>query len=81
MQQSNIYLGIYTIEYYFLLEKSGCYTNISKLFYYTCMLRIGCQLMMLITSTWLIACLKVFKISCCRRMYPSPLAAFACLEV
>jgi hypothetical protein len=26
MQQSNIYLGIYTIEYYFLLEKSGCYT-------------------------------------------------------
>jgi hypothetical protein len=25
MQQSNIYLGIYTIEYYFLLEKSGCY--------------------------------------------------------
>jgi hypothetical protein len=25
MQESNIYLGIYTIEYYFLLEKSGCY--------------------------------------------------------
>jgi hypothetical protein len=25
MQQSNIYLGIYNIEYYFLLEKSGCY--------------------------------------------------------
>jgi hypothetical protein len=25
MQQSNIYLGIYTFEYYFLLEKSGCY--------------------------------------------------------
>jgi hypothetical protein len=25
MQQSNIYLGIYHIEYYFLLEKSGCY--------------------------------------------------------
>ncbi len=25
MQQSNIYLGIYIIEYYFLLEKSGCY--------------------------------------------------------
>jgi hypothetical protein len=25
MQQSNIYLGIYTIEYYFLLEKSRCY--------------------------------------------------------
>jgi hypothetical protein len=25
MQQSNVYLGIYTIEYYFLLEKSGCY--------------------------------------------------------
>jgi hypothetical protein len=27
MQQSNIYLGIYTIEYYFLLEKSGCYST------------------------------------------------------
>jgi hypothetical protein len=27
MQQSNIYLGIYNIEYYFLLEKSGCYTH------------------------------------------------------
>jgi hypothetical protein len=25
MQQSNVYLGIYTIEYYFILEKSGCY--------------------------------------------------------
>jgi hypothetical protein len=25
MEQSNVYLGIYTIEYYFLLEKSGCY--------------------------------------------------------
>jgi hypothetical protein len=25
MQQSNIYLGIFNIEYYFLLEKSGCY--------------------------------------------------------
>jgi hypothetical protein len=25
MQESNIYLGIYTIEYYFLLKKSGCY--------------------------------------------------------
>jgi hypothetical protein len=25
MQQSNVYLGIYTIKYYFLLEKSGCY--------------------------------------------------------
>jgi hypothetical protein len=25
MQQSNIYLGIYTFKYYFLLEKSGCY--------------------------------------------------------
>jgi hypothetical protein len=26
MQQSNIYLGIYTIEYYFLLKKLGCYS-------------------------------------------------------
>jgi hypothetical protein len=25
MQQSNVYLGIYTIEYYFLFEKSRCY--------------------------------------------------------
>jgi hypothetical protein len=30
MQQSNIYLGIYTIEYYFLLEKSGCYMMARK---------------------------------------------------
>jgi hypothetical protein len=25
MQQLNIYLGIYIIVYYFLLQKSGCY--------------------------------------------------------
>jgi hypothetical protein len=27
MQQSNVYLGIYTIVYYFLLLKSGCYSG------------------------------------------------------
>jgi hypothetical protein len=37
--------------------------------------------MMLITYTWLIACLKVFKVSCSRFMYPLPLEVFACLEV
>jgi hypothetical protein len=55
--------------------------NISKLFYYTCMLRIGCKPMMLITEIWLVTCLKVFKASCYRLMYPLPLEAFACLEV
>jgi hypothetical protein len=55
--------------------------NISKLFDYTCMLRIGCKPMMLITYTWIITCLKVFKANCCRLMYPLPLEAFACLEV
>jgi hypothetical protein len=55
--------------------------KISKLFDYTWMLRIGCKPMILITQTWLITCLKVFKASCCRLMYPLPLEAFACLEV
>jgi hypothetical protein len=27
MQQSNIYLGIYIIVYYFLLQKSECYSE------------------------------------------------------
>jgi hypothetical protein len=36
--------------------------NISKLFDHNCMLRIGCNPMMLITYTWLITCLKVFKL-------------------
>jgi hypothetical protein len=44
--------------------------NISKLFDYTGMLRIGCKPMMLITKTWLITCIKVFKVSCCRLVYP-----------
>jgi hypothetical protein len=39
---------------------------ISKLFDHNCMLRIGCKPMILITQTWLITCLKVFKVSCCR---------------
>jgi hypothetical protein len=43
---------------------------ISKLFYHNCMLRIGCKPMILITQTWLIACWKVFKVSCCRLLYP-----------
>jgi hypothetical protein len=55
--------------------------NISKLFDYTCMLRIGCKPMMLIALTWLITCLKVFKVSCCRLMYTLSLKAFACLEI
>jgi hypothetical protein len=55
--------------------------KISKLFDYTCMLRIGCKPMILITQTWLITCLKVFKASCCRLMYPLSLEAFGCLEV
>jgi hypothetical protein len=37
--------------------------------------------MMLITSIWLITCLKVFEASCCRLMYHLPLEAFACLKV
>jgi hypothetical protein len=37
--------------------------------------------MMLITSIWLITCLKVFEASCCRLMYHLPLEAFACLEI
>jgi hypothetical protein len=41
--------------------------NISKLFEYTC--------------SWLKTCLKVFKVTCCRLLYPSTLEAFACLEV
>jgi hypothetical protein len=36
---------------------------------------------MLITQTWLIICLTVFKASCCRLIYPLPLEAFACIEV
>jgi hypothetical protein len=55
--------------------------NISKLFFYTRMLRTGCKPMMLIIQTWLITCLKVFKVSCCRLMYPLALKVFACLEV
>jgi hypothetical protein len=55
--------------------------NISKLFNYTCMLRIGCKPMILITQSWLITSIKVLKASCCRLMYPLPLEAFACLEV
>ncbi len=45
------------------------------------MLRIGCKPMMLITSIWLITCLKLSKVSCSRLMHPLPLEAFACLEV
>jgi hypothetical protein len=56
-------------------------SNISKVFDYTCMLRIGCKPMMLITQTWLITCLKVFKASYCRLMYPLPLEAFASLDI
>jgi hypothetical protein len=63
---------------YLVLEEM---VNISKLFDYTCMLRIGCKPMMLITSTWLITCLKVFKVSYFRLMYPLSLEAFAYLEV
>jgi hypothetical protein len=55
--------------------------NISKLFDYTCMLRIGCKPMILITQSWLITCLKVLKARCCRLIYPLPLEAFTCLEV
>jgi hypothetical protein len=55
--------------------------NRSKLFDYTCMLRIGCKPMILITQSWLITCLKVLKASCYRLMYHLPLEAFACLEV
>jgi hypothetical protein len=55
--------------------------NISKLFDYTCMLRIWCKPMMLITSICLITCLKIFKASWCRLMYHLSLEAFACLEV
>jgi hypothetical protein len=55
--------------------------NRSKLFDYTCMLRIRCKPMILITQSWLITCLKVLKASCCRLMYHLPLEAFACLEV
>jgi hypothetical protein len=45
------------------------------------MLRIGCKPMMLITQTWLMTCLKIFKVSCCRLIYHLPLEVFACLEV
>jgi hypothetical protein len=55
--------------------------NISKLFDYTCMLRTGCEPMMLITQIWIITFLKLFKANCYRLMYPLPLEAFACLEV
>jgi hypothetical protein len=37
--------------------------------------------MMLITYNWLITCLKVFKASCCRLIYPLLPEAFAYLEV
>jgi hypothetical protein len=33
---------------------------------HTCMFRIGCKFMMLITLTWIKTCLKVIKVSCFR---------------
>jgi hypothetical protein len=54
---------------------------ISKLFDHNCMLRIRCKPMILITQTWLRTCLKVFKVSCCKLMYPLTLEVFACLKV
>jgi hypothetical protein len=55
--------------------------NISKLFDYTCMHGIGCKPIMLLTKTWLITCLNVFKASHSRLRKPLLLEAFACLKV
>jgi hypothetical protein len=55
--------------------------DISKLFDYTCVLSIGCNPILLITSTWLITCLKVFKASRSSLRKPLSLETFASLEV
>jgi hypothetical protein len=51
------------------------------LFDYTCMLRIGCKPMILITFNLAKTCLKVINLNCCRRMNHLSLEAFPCLEV
>jgi hypothetical protein len=53
--------------------------NISKLFYYTCMISIGYKPIMITTQIWL-NLLKVIKVNCCR-LESLSFETFACLEV
>jgi hypothetical protein len=55
--------------------------NISKLFVYSCMFRIGCKTYYDIYSNMAKTCLKVLKDSCSRLRKSLSLEAFACLEV
>jgi hypothetical protein len=53
-------------------------TNISKLFYHTCMFRIGCKHIMITTQTWLKLvkkCLKLTIIGLCVHYHLKPLHA------
>jgi hypothetical protein len=52
-----------------------------KLIDYTCMLRVGCKPMILITLNLAKTRLKVIKASCCRIMNHLPLEALACPKV
>jgi hypothetical protein len=54
---------------------------ISKLFDHTCMLRIGCKPMILITLNMAKTCLKLIKVNHCRLMNHLPPEALAWLEV